>query len=93
MLGEDPRLWTWTVVKISNMEDFQKVNIRKLSMLQEIKVPHQCDHARPWNDVECNWMEEANELFKVIVKIPTGRPVRRRDKFLAFLWSLRMHQG
>ena len=33
MLGEDPRLWTWTVVKISNMEDFQNVNIRKLSML------------------------------------------------------------
>jgi len=24
-------------VKISNMEDFQKVNIRKLSMLQEIE--------------------------------------------------------
>ena len=79
MLGEDPRLWTWTVVKISNMEDFQKVNIRKLSMLQEIKVPHQCDHARPWNDVECNWMEEANELFKVIVKIPTVKRISGFD--------------
>ncbi len=26
-------------------------------------------------EAECNWMEEANELFKVIVKIPTVKRI------------------
>jgi len=70
-LGEDPRLWTWTVLKICNMEDLQKVNIRRLSRLQEIKVPHKCFLRNV--GVECIWKEEikVNEVFKAIVKIPT----------------------
>ena len=83
-------------VKISNMEDFQKVNIRKLSMLQEIEWTIQsycqdsyrkaCEKKRQIQgeeveegEAECNWMEEANELFKVIVKIPTVKRISGFD--------------
>jgi len=40
-LGEDPRMWTWAVVKISTMQDLKKVDIGRLRMLHEIKVSHE----------------------------------------------------
>lgn len=78
-LGEGPRLWTWAVVSIGTMEDLQKVDIERLGMLQEIKVLDKCYH---YDEVECIWMKKTkvNELFKVILKIPTVTRISGLDE-------------
>jgi len=70
-LGEDPSLWRWSVVKLVSSEDFPKLNIPRLQLLQEIKIAHAlyC-----YNDSveECHWRKNGMlEMFKVILEIPT----------------------
>jgi len=75
-LGEDPRLWTWTVVRIGRLKDLQKVNIQRLRMLQEIEITHERYHCCI-SKLECIWLHESqvNELFKVIHKVSTVKRI------------------
>ena len=81
-VGEDPALWTWAVVRVDSRHDFEKFNIQRLKLLQELKV----NCTRPasqyysyWNvmilsdnqNQKCIW----NELFKLIREIPTVRRI------------------
>jgi len=37
-VGEDPILWTWAVARVENRLDFEKLQIQRLQLLQEVKV-------------------------------------------------------
>jgi len=37
-VGKDPQLWTWAVVRVDSRQDFEKFNIERLQLLQEVKV-------------------------------------------------------
>ena len=32
-MGEDPKMWTWSVVRVNSREDFQKLKIKRLQLL------------------------------------------------------------
>jgi len=42
-VGEDPSLWTWSKVSISNREDLNKLSVRRLQHLREIRVDPEAD--------------------------------------------------
>jgi len=76
--GEDPSLWRWSVVGLGSNEDLPKLYIKRLQLLQEIKITHrlgkypvfhQCYEG---NDQECHWSKNGmSELFEAILEIPT----------------------
>jgi len=59
-IGGESRLWTWVVVTVYTEQDFGKLNIQRLQMLQEIKVTHGF---------------YLSKLFRVINGIPTVRRI------------------
>jgi len=73
-LGEDPSLWRWSVVKLVSSEDFPKLNIPRLQLLQEIKIAHGEINRYCCNLSVgvCHWRKNGMlEIFKVILEIPT----------------------
>jgi len=74
-LGEDPSLWRWSVVKLGSSEDFPKLSIPRLQVLQEIKIAHGgliIQYCHNDSVKECHWRKNGMlELFKVILEIPT----------------------
>merc|ERR1719341_1880342 len=70
-IGEDPSLWTWTVVSIKNREEIQKLKIRRLQRVQKIKV-RACRHHGFFRSVKCYWKaEDLEELFQEVLQIPS----------------------
>jgi len=73
-LGEDPSLWRWSVVKLVSSEDFPKLNIPRLQLLQEIKIAHG-ESNRYCGNLSvgvCHWRKNGMlEMFKVILETPT----------------------
>lgn len=74
-MAEEPRFWTWAVVKIDTKGDLQKLKIPRLRMLEEIDVT-QGTHSG--TQVECTWIKEEGlpDLFQVLDEIPTITRIR-----------------
>jgi hypothetical protein len=72
-IGEDPRLWTWAMVRICNISDSQKLNIHRLQRLQNINMTCPCYPCQKVG-VYCKWNKKTmTELFNIILKIPSVR--------------------
>jgi len=84
-LGEDPSLWRWSVVKLVSSEDFPKLNIPRLQLLQEIKIAHgeldlYCSN-KSIKDKVCHWRKNGMlKMFKVILETPTVTRISRFDR-------------
>jgi len=74
-MAEEPRFWTWAVVRVNTKDDLQKLKIPRLQMLQEIDVT-QGSHCGTTD--EFTWIKEKGlaDLFQVIGEIQTIRRIR-----------------
>jgi len=65
-MGEDPSLWTWSIVTVKSREDFHKLNLRRFQLVKELKIGDNCKFQE-----ECNWIEDDwIELFEKMAKLP-----------------------
>ena len=65
-IGEDPKLWTWTLVTVNSMCDFDKLDIHRLKLVQNLKV-------LPSFNPDCNLKHPSDlmEFFKAVEAIST----------------------
>lgn len=65
-MGEDPSLWTWSIVTVKSREDFHKLNLRRFQLVKELKIGDNCTFQE-----ECNWIEDDwIELFEKMANLP-----------------------
>ena len=72
VIGEDPRLWAWTMVTIYS-NDFDKLTVQRFQLLREVKVT--CTGFRNLH-IDCHWTQYGmSELFKILSRIPSIRRI------------------
>ena len=65
-MGEDPTLWSWSVVTVRSRQDFHKLNIRRFQLIQELDIDDGCGLSK-----ECRWTKEHwIDLFDLLLQLP-----------------------
>ena len=68
-MADDPTLWTWAMVTVNSREDYRKLDIPRLKMIQEIKVNEW--HTKQYHEFPWKYGGDMMELFQLMVTIPT----------------------
>ena len=74
---EDQTLWTWLEVKLNSKEDFQKLDIQRLLLIETIAVGF-CEPylSKFFRKHVCQWKEsDWIELFLVILQLPNLKSI------------------
>jgi len=70
-MGEDPSLWTWSIVTVKSREDFHKLNLRRFQLVKELKIGDNCTFQEECNWIEDDWIEDDwIELFEKMANLP-----------------------
>jgi len=77
MIGQDPALWTFLVVKVNNKQDIKKLEIPRLKKIQAISLCSSCDgfydQFASYHEHSCDLQEPdgLRDLFQAILAIPS----------------------
>lgn len=71
-LGEDPTLWSWSVVWVRSEDELSRLEIPRLKLIQNLRVGRD-DNEGEWDDSEGEWSKiDWIKLFSVIQNFPVN---------------------
>jgi hypothetical protein len=71
-MGENPTLWTWSLVSLNTREDFHKLNINRLQLIRQLEIGDA--HCLVWLGHQCQWTDQdwITDQDYTLVHVPLG---------------------